>query len=381
MQFRSLLIPILVSPITAQYASSLTDALGSQNSSLSSLNALLQQNPQFLQTIGNASNVTFLAPNNDAIDALMNNNNSNSSFPVTSPGDLQALLSYHVLNGTYYPSNISNPQFIPTHLTNASYTNETDGQRVECMSNDNNVTFISALKQNISAVTNNINFTGGTIYVVNGILSIPQNLTDTLTNANLTACVGAIAAANQTQTLNSLGNATIFAPNNEAFYAIGSILGNLTTDQLSGILGYHVVNGTVAYSPDLGNGTTLRTEDGQDLNIRVVDNQTYVNSARVTVPDILYANGVVHVIDQVLNPNDTSAAPHTSGTSAGPPAYTGASSGTVPFTSGVTTPTTTYPAATSAGGESRSRGAAVPVKTGAIGPAALFGGAALLVNL
>ncbi|KAI0490240.1 FAS1 domain-containing protein [Xylaria cf. heliscus] len=370
MLFWSLLILTLASNVRAQHASSLTDTLGSQNSSLSILNSLLQQYPQFLQSVGNASNVTFLAPNNDALNAAMNG---------PAPADLQSLFSYHILNGTYYPSRSRNTQFIPTWLTNTSYTNETGGQRVEWLSDNNNVTLISALRQNVSAVANSINFTGGTMYIVDGVLSIPQNVTDTLTNANLTACVGAITAANQTQTLTNLNNATIFAPNNQAFDAIGNIVGNLTPDELGSIIGYHVVNGTVAYSTDLGN-TSLRAENGEDLNIRVIGNQIYVNAARVTVPDILYANGVVHVIDQVLNPNNATAVPNTSATTAGP-AYTGASSATVPFTSGVTTPTTTFPAATSAGGTTQSRAAAVPMKTAAVGAAALFGGAAMFANL
>ncbi|KAI0530074.1 FAS1 domain-containing protein [Xylaria digitata] len=380
MQLKEFLLLSLIGTSSAQNASNLTDALGSENSTLSSLNSLLQQNPQLLQSLGNAQNVTFLAPNNDALNAIMNNN-TNSSFPISSPGDLDALLRYHVLNGTYYASDFGNTsQFIPTQLTNASYTNVTDGQRVECLADsNNNVTFISALRQNVSAVTNNINFTGGTIFIVDGVLSIPQNVTDTLANANLTAAAGALAATNQTQNLTDGRNVTIFAPNNDAFNTIGSILSNQTMDQLSNVTGYHVVNGTVAYSSDLQNGT-VRTENGEDINISVINNETYVNSARITVPDILFSDGVIHVIDQVLNPNNTSAAPDTTATSA-TPAYTSASSGTggIPFTSGVTTPTTTYPAATSAGGGT-AEGAAMPMQTGAIGAAALFGGAAMLAN-
>lgn len=259
--------------------------------------------------------VTILAPNNDAVNAAINN--TDYSSPYISPGDIQALLSYHVLNGTYYASDISNTsQFISTLLTNTSFTNVTGGQRVECVSDNKNLTFISALRQNVTAVRTvrlprkrlpqrlslintlqNINFTGGTIHIVNGILSVPQNLTDTLVDANLTACVGAIAAANQTQNLTEVNKATIFAPNNEAFHAIGSVLGNQSTEQLDQILGYHVVNGTVAYAPDFQN-STMRAKNGEDINIAVINGQIFVNSARVTVPDILYANGVIHVIDQ-----------------------------------------------------------------------------------
>ncbi|KAI1157963.1 FAS1 domain-containing protein [Nemania serpens] len=380
MHFKQLLIPTLVPAVVAQNVPNLTDALAGENSTLSSLNAYLQQNPQLLQSIGNAQNVTILAPNNDAVNAAINN--TDYSSPYISPGDIQALLSYHVLNGTYYASDISNTsQFISTLLTNTSFTNVTGGQRVECVSDNKNLTFISALRQNVTAVRTNINFTGGTIHIVNGILSVPQNLTDTLVDANLTACVGAIAAANQTQNLTEVNKATIFAPNNEAFHAIGSVLGNQSTEQLDQILGYHVVNGTVAYAPDFQN-STMRAKNGEDINIAVINGQIFVNSARVTVPDILYANGVIHVIDQVLNPNNTSATPTPSATTAGP-AYTSASSGAtgIPYTSGVTTPTTTFPAATSAGGVTPSRGIAVPMKTGAVRAAALFGGAAVLANL
>ncbi|KAK6951501.1 hypothetical protein Daesc_006022 [Daldinia eschscholtzii] len=137
-------------------------------------------------------------------------------------------------------------------------------------------------------------------------------------------------------------------------------------------------------STDLQN-TTLTAINGQNITITVVDGTVYANSAKVTVPDVLLENGVVHVLDQVLNPENTSAAPDTTASSA-TPAFTDASSGSagVPFTSGVTTPTTTFPAATSAGGEaesSSSSGAAMPMKTGAMGAAALFGGAAVIANL
>jgi uncharacterized surface protein with fasciclin (FAS1) repeats len=93
--------------------------------------------------------VTILAPNNAAVDALVNNPDVGNL--LSQPGYLEALLSYHVLNGTYFASNFSNtPQFIPTLLTNQTFTNVTGGQRVEAVTNNDNVTFYSALKQNVT---------------------------------------------------------------------------------------------------------------------------------------------------------------------------------------------------------------------------------------
>ncbi|KAI0884035.1 FAS1 domain-containing protein [Annulohypoxylon maeteangense] len=382
MQYKRL-FPLAVASVVSAQTPSLTDALGSQNSSLSSLNDILSSNPEIAASFNNLKNVTILAPSNDALESLVKDTDTLSRF--TKSGYLQALLSYHVLNGTYHNTSFTNESiFIHTSLDNSTYSNVTGGQVVEARLHDNNVTFFTALKQNASIVTANVNFTGGTIHIIDGLLSIPQNVSDTLSNSNLTAAEGAIQTANLTDSIIGTQNVTIFAPNNDAFAAIGSITGNLSADDLKDVIGYHVLNGSVNYSTNLRN-STANAINGKKLTITVENGTIYVNSAKVTVPDILLANGVVHVIDGVLNPNNTSATPDPTATSTAA-AFSGASSGTdgIPFTSGVTTPTSTFPAATSAGGSgesSSSKGAAMPMKTGAIGAAALFGGAAAFVNL
>lgn len=124
-----------------------------------------------------------------------------------------------------------------------------------------------------------------------------MNVTDTLTSANLTAAIGAVRKANLETTLGDTKDVTVFAPNNDAFNAIGSLIANMTNEQLTSLVGYHVVNGTVAYSTDLDN-STLTSLSGDDLTITVINGTVFVNAARVTVPDILFSNGVVHVINQ-----------------------------------------------------------------------------------
>lgn len=70
------------------------------------------------------------------------------------PDYVAALLSYHVLNGSYPASAFSNSSmFIPTLLMNETYANITGGQRVEARLSNGNVTFFSALKQNSTVVT------------------------------------------------------------------------------------------------------------------------------------------------------------------------------------------------------------------------------------
>lgn len=142
-----------------------------------------------------------------------------------------------------------------------------------------------------------MNFTGGVIHVIDTVLTVPQNVSSTAVAANLTAVAGALTSAGLVETLDTARDVTVFAPNNEAFQRIGSALPNLTTQQLTQILGYHVVNGTVAYSSTLTN-QTVTSFNGQELRITVVDGSVFVNSAKVVLADVLVANGVVHVIDK-----------------------------------------------------------------------------------
>lgn len=153
-----------------------------------------------------------------------------------------------------------------------------------------------------------------------------------------------------------------------------------------------VINGTVAYSSTLKNGTSVPALSGGNLQVTIADGNVFVNSAKVLIPDILVANGVVHVIDNVLNPNNTMAKPEPTAKTQ-TPAFSGASSmASLDITSGIPTPTSAIgtgptaaqPTSTGAGGgaatSSPTGGAGSQMKTGAMGAAALFAGAGVWIN-
>lgn len=346
--------------------------------------------------LSNATNITLLAPNNEAIGRLLNSSSSSDAQAMDS-GLVRSILLYHVLNGTYFASNLTETngtaQFIPTMLTNETYTNVTGGQRVEAIGTDEDVVFYSALKDNSTVVEANLNFTGGTIHIIDRVLSVPGNISSTLRDANLTAALGAVQLADLGGDLSEARDITVFAPNNEAFARIASLGGELEQDQLKDILEYHVVEGRVLYSDMISNTTLDTLDDDKQLNITVIDGSVFVNNAEVVIQDVLVANGVVHVINNVLNPDNTTAVPDPSASTPAPAFTNGAtaSGGANPFTSGVEAPTTTAPVATganpgagSAGGDeetSSSEEAAMPMRTGAVGVAALFGAGVVAFNL
>lgn len=293
--------------------------------------------------------------------------------------------SYHVLQGNY--SNITNTSFIPTSLEPSAYANVTGGQRVQALASGSNVTFFSGLLQNSSVVNASIPFDQGTIHIIDRFLTLPQNISTTGVALNLTSAVGAIQTLNLTEQVDTTADLTVFLPNNAAFQRIGGNLANLSTEDLTNILSYHVVPGQVLYSTDIMNGSSVGTlSQGANLTARIEGTDVYVNQARVIRPNVLVANGVIHVIDRVLNPANATAAPNTA-TSATEEAFPGATSASdEPFTSGVPTPTSSIATESVASAEasassSSSGGAWRPIETGAMGMAALFGGAAAVMNL
>jgi len=123
-------------------------------------------------------------------------------------------------------------------------------------------------------------------------------------NPDFSILVEAVTKAGLAGALSAEGPFTVFAPTNEAFKALFKQLGvggvkDLTAEQLTPILTYHVVSGKVM-STDLKN-SSVATLNGQKIKIDL-SSGVKINESKVTTADIAGTNGVVHVIDRVLLP-------------------------------------------------------------------------------
>lgn len=115
----------------------------------------------------------------------------------------------------------------------------------------------------------------------------------------------AIDAANLRATLSGNGPFTVFAPTNDAFEAVDpDVLAFLlaTPSELTKVLTYHVVSGKVL-SSDLSNGSVPTLNSGQNLTVNL-SGGVNINTASVVSADIETTNGVIHVIDEVLIPEN-----------------------------------------------------------------------------
>jgi len=97
---------------------------------------------------------------------------------------------------------------------------------------------------------------------------------------------------------------TVFAPTDAAFEKVPkatltALLHNKA--ELRAVLLYHVVSGKVT-AADVVRHSSARTLDGKSVRIRVSGSNVFVNGAKVTKPDVMASNGVIHVINRVLIP-------------------------------------------------------------------------------
>jgi uncharacterized surface protein with fasciclin (FAS1) repeats len=130
-------------------APSLAEALNS-STQLTSLSGVLALPglAQLVESLSSAQNVTILAPSNEAFASV---GNETLQALTANDGLLTALLQYHVLNGTFLSTAITNQStFVPTLLNNELFTNVTGGQVVEAVTSGGNVTFFSGLLSNSS---------------------------------------------------------------------------------------------------------------------------------------------------------------------------------------------------------------------------------------
>ena len=126
-----------------------------------------------------------------------------------------------------------------------------------------------------------------------------------VSNPDFSILVDAVKKAGLVEALSADGPFTVFAPTNEAFKKLFSQLGvdgikDLTAEQLTPILTYHVVSGKVM-STDLSNTMVPTLNEGHKLKVDLTEG-VKINDSKVIAADIAGKNGVIHVIDKVLIP-------------------------------------------------------------------------------
>ena len=146
-----------------------------------------------------------------------------------------------------------------------------------------------------------------------------KNIVENAVNSkDHTTLVAAVKAAGLVDTLEGAGPFTVFAPTNEAFAklpagTVDTLLKPENKEKLSAVLTYHVVPGKLT-AADLmkmakqgGGQAEIKTVEGEPLTVSVKGKTIDITDAkgdvaRVTIPNVMQSNGVIHVINTVLLP-------------------------------------------------------------------------------
>jgi uncharacterized surface protein with fasciclin (FAS1) repeats len=290
---------------------------------LSSLVSALQKadesaNNDLVSALSGEGPFTVFAPTNAAFSDLLAQLDGFDSLDDFSSEQLQDLLAviltYHVVSGTAAMStDLSNGQTITT-LQGSTLTVSTDGG-----------VFISDATSTAAQVTTaDVETSNGVVHIIDKVL-LPQAILDELAdiilvpitdlaigNENLENLVAALIAADGDlpNALRGDGPFTVLAPTDEAFetFLDGASLEDVPVEVLTQILLNHVIEGAL-YSTDLtglGSGyTTTLARGAQDANISIFfdtsDGVTFNGVSSVVTPDVKALNGVVHVVDAVID--------------------------------------------------------------------------------
>ncbi|PNS17747.1 Periostin [Sphaceloma murrayae] len=328
--------------------SPLVDLLRTQPD-LSSLLDILSISPELVNTLSNANNITIFAPVNSAFAAVPPDTAEGLAISSRDPNGTTTLLNYHVAQGTYPSSSFTDtPFYTPTLFDSRSIifnnprTNVTGGQNLGLFRDGQQFQVLTGELQTSNVIQADIVVGGVTIHKIDEVLTIPLNASDMAERLNATAALGAIAQAGLEETLDIVPDLTLFIPNNDAFQAVGSAFAGASVETLRNVLQYHAITGNVIFSTEITN-TTVQASNGGTLTFTVIDDDIFVNGARVVLPNVLLSDGVAHVIDAVLNPATTTVDRDELDDDDDTPnaQFPGATPvGNVPFTSNIPAPTT-----------------------------------------
>jgi transforming growth factor-beta-induced protein len=126
---------------------------------------------------------------------------------------------------------------------------------------------------------------------------------------NFSTLIAAVEAAGLTQALQGDGPFTVLAPTDEAFAAlpkgtVQTLLKKENIGQLKAILTYHALSGSIS-AGDALKAKSAKTLNGQPVEFAIKDGLFQVNGATIRSTDIECENGIIHVIDAVLLPQES----------------------------------------------------------------------------
>jgi transforming growth factor-beta-induced protein len=288
----------LVSAIVAQHTA-LDVVLNSKDHT--TLATLAAKIPAVLDVLKSAGPLTLFAPNDAAFKKL---DKATVDAVTTDKALLAKVLTYHVIPGA---------AFDPKTAEATSFPKTAAGLPVAVsVVEKSGVTVAFGLGS--SKVVGSVTASNGVVHVVDTVLIPLPSASKTAVDAKLTQLVASLQKVKLVEAVDGAKDVTIFAPTDKAFENLVAFAKEnkleITDDLLAAVLKLHVVPGVV-YSTDIVKAKTALTVPAlskENVTVQLKDGSVLVKgegntaAAKVVIADVLYNNGVIHVVDTVLLP-------------------------------------------------------------------------------
>lgn len=244
---------------------------------------------------------TVFAPDNAAFDAFADELGLTVADLLLLPvANLQAVLLYHALDSEV-PS---------TSVTNGLIAQPLNPSNTLKFTVDGTDVFVNQAQVNAADLV----ATNGVVHSIDAVVVTNETVADIAIDSPAhTTLVAAVIEARLLPALtNPWSSLTVFAPTDDAFTAALTALGItagdlLASPDLTSILLYHVLGAEVA-SGDLTNGQIATPLNAANtLKVTIDGTDVFVNQAQVTTANITAGNGIVHVLNGVVLPDETVA--------------------------------------------------------------------------
>ena len=261
--------------------------------------------PNCLAAMQGLEHFTVFLPDADAISALQDLMNLNQ-FDMLNIPDLADILEYHFIENTYLTANLEPGMVLPTLNGEGAVVGENaDGLTIDGANiiatdfvADNGV--VHVIDYGMAPSTS----PEPTVYQI--VVDSPDHtLFEQEINANLLNddLIGQ-PVINDNE--DAPGHFTVFAPTDAAIFAFAEENGFDDVDDLfdspywDEILRRHIIE-TPLSSDQFFNNQPLTSYGGETVVMSVSDGTIAVENATLTVPDLLAYNGVVHVVNEVID--------------------------------------------------------------------------------
>jgi uncharacterized surface protein with fasciclin (FAS1) repeats len=281
-------------------------------------------------TLSGPGSYTVFAPTNAVFTAA--GYTSASINALVAPADnaaiatLKLVLQNHVIGiGTRSEDLVAGGNFKTFAFYRATPTSTPGGNLNIFVSKVGNDIVLNAGASNGGAkiTTAGTEASNGIVYAIDGVLKLPTIVNQIVSDPTLSSLLGVVTSTPQASVLATLTNATaaapvtIYAPNNDAFTAASATGGYLvgkTDAQVTNILRYHLENRNSTSSSATSftsstattdvSVTTLFTPNRFTILLGTVKIKDIVGTSNGTikVTNIQGTNGVIQVIDKVLQP-------------------------------------------------------------------------------